>query len=177
MVIYFVAFIGEVYKTDFEVTLQPGESATLRSPYGYDYTFTHVGISQYDQLNRFVFAASLEVAKRGHRVGIMTSEKRQYLDSMGQPIFQPSTEPAIRSGLLEDLYIVYAGSVEGTEDAVYRVTITPLVWWLWFGGVLLVVGGIVTLWPSAGPSQASVKRALEGYQTRIVDQEGLVVAE
>ncbi len=80
-------------------------------------------------------------------------------------------------GLLEDLYIVYAGSVEGTEDAVYRVTITPLVWWLWFGGVLLVVGGIVTLWPSGGPSGASVRRALEGYQTRIVDPEGVAVAE
>jgi cytochrome c-type biogenesis protein CcmF len=136
-----------------------------------------VGISEYDQLNRFVFAASLEVAKDGSRVGIMTSEKRQYLDSMGQPIFQPSTEPAIRSGLLEDLYIVYAGSVEGTENAVYRITVTPLVWWLWFGGILLVVGGIVTLWPSGGPSRASVRRALEGYQTRIVDQEGVAVAE
>ncbi len=177
VVIYFAAFIGEVYKTDLEVTLKPGETATLRSPFGYDYTFTHVGVSEYDQLNRFVFAASLEVDKSGRRVGILTSEKRQYLDSMGQPIFQPSTEPAIRSGLLEDLYIVYAGSVEGTEDAVYRVTVTPLVWWLWFGGVLLVVGGIVTLWPSGGPSGASVRRALEGYQTRIVDPEGLAVAE
>ena len=175
--IYFAAFIGEVYKTDLEVTLKPGETATLRSPFGYDYTFTHVGVSEYDQLNRFVFAASLEVDKSGRRVGILTSEKRQYLDSMGQPIFQPSTEPAIRSGLLEDLYIVYAGSVEGTEDAVYRVTVTPLVWWLWFGGVLLVVGGIVTLWPSGGPSGASVRRALEGYQTRIVDLEGVAVAE
>ena len=177
VVIYFVAFVGEVYKTDLEVSLKPGETATLRSPFGYDYTFTHVGISEYDQLNRFVFAASLEVTKGGRRVGIMTSEQRQYLDSMGQPTSQPSTEPAIRSGLLEDLYIVYAGSVEGTEEAVYRFTINPMVWWLWFGGVLLVVGGVVTLWPSGGPSRASVRRALEGYQTRIVDQENAAVAE
>ncbi len=169
VVIYFVAFIGDVYKTEIEVSLKPGDTATLRSPFGHDYTFTHVGISQYDQLNRFVFAASLEVTKSGRRDGIMTSEMRQYLDSMGQPIFQPSTEPAIRSGLLEDLYIVFAGSPEGTEEAVYRFTISPLVWWLWFGGVLLVVGGVITLWPGGGPSRASVRRALDGYQTRIVD--------
>jgi len=53
--------------------------------------------------------------------------------------------------------------------------VSPLVWWLWFGGILLVVGGIVTLWPSAGPNRASVRRALEGYQTRIVDQEEALV--
>lgn len=173
VVIYFVAFIGDVYKTELEVTLKPGETASLRSPFGHEYTFTHVGISQYDQLNRFVFAASLEVFKSGRRDGVMTSEMRQYLDSMGQPTFQPSTEPAIRSGLLEDLYIVFAGSPEGTEEAVYRFTISPLVWWLWFGGVLLVVGGVVTLWPSGGPSRASVKRALEGYQTKLVDEEAV----
>jgi cytochrome c-type biogenesis protein CcmF len=173
VVIYFVAFIGDVYKTEIEVSLKPGDTATLRSPFGHDYTFTHVGISQYDQLNRFVFAASLEVTKSGRRDGIMTSEMRQYLDSMGQPIFQPSTEPAIRSGLLEDLYIVFAGSPEGTEEAVYRFTISPLVWWLWFGGVLLVVGGVITLWPGGGPSRASVRRALNGYQTKIVDGEAV----
>jgi cytochrome c-type biogenesis protein CcmF len=171
IVVYFVAFIGDVYKTELEVALKPGDTATLRSPFGYEYTFTHVGISQYDQLNRFVFAASLEVEKSGRRDGIMTSEMRQYLDSMGQPTFQPSTEPAIRSGLLEDVYIVFAGSPEGTEEAVYRFTITPLVWWLWFGGVLLVVGGVITLWPSGGPSRSTVRRALDGYQARIVDEE------
>jgi len=176
VVIYFIAFVGEVYKTDMEVTLAPGDTATLRSPFGHEYAFTHLGVSEYDQLNRFVFAASLDVTKSGRDMGVMTSEKRQYLNSMGQPIFQPSTEPAIRSGMLEDLYVVYAGSVEGTEDAVYRVTLSPLVWWLWFGGVLLVVGGIVTLWPGGGPGRASVRRPLEGYQTRIVDQEDVPVA-
>ena len=175
--IYFVAFIGEVYKTEVEVSLKPGDTATLRSPFGHEYTFTHVGISQYDQLNRFVFAASLEVQKAGRRDGVMTSEMRQYLDSMGQPTFQPSTEPAIRSGLLEDLYIVFAGSPEGTEEAVYRFTITPLVWWLWFAGVLLVVGGVIALWPSGGPSRSSVRRALDGYQARMVSEEAAAGAQ
>ena len=177
IVIYFVAFVGEAYKTDMEASLLPGETATLRSAFGHDYTFTHVGVSQYDQLNRFVSAASVEVMKGESRLGIMTSEKRQYWDSMGQPIFQPSTEPAIKSGLLEDLYITYAGSVDGTEEAVYRFSINPMVWWLWFGGVLLVVGGVVTLWPGGASNQASVRKAMAGYQTRIVDQEVATVAQ
>ena len=47
----------------------------------------------------------------------------------------------IRSGLREDLYLVFAGSVDGTEEAVYRFNINPLVWWVWFGGFVLAFGG------------------------------------
>jgi cytochrome c biogenesis factor len=44
--------------------------------------------------------------------------------------------------------VVYAGSVDGTERSTFRLTINPLVWWVWFGGVALVVGGLVTMWPT-----------------------------
>ena len=59
-----------------------------------------------------------------------------------------------------DVYIVYAGSVQGTEEAVYRITMNPLVWWVWYGGMVLVVGGIIAMWPGGGgPTAASRRRA------------------
>jgi cytochrome c-type biogenesis protein CcmF len=51
------------------------------------------------------------------------------------------------SGLRVDLYVVLAGLVNGTEQAVFRFTINPLVWWVWFGGFVLVIGGLIVLWP------------------------------
>jgi cytochrome c-type biogenesis protein CcmF len=172
IVIFFVGFAGAAFKKEMEASLKPGESITMRSAFGYDYTFTHVGVSQYEQLNRFVSAASVDVTRGDARLGIMTSEKRQYWDSFKQPTFQPSTEAAIESGLREDIYVVFAGSVEGTEEAVYRFTLNPLVWWLWFGGVVLVFGGVVTLWPGGGPTRASLRRAgIGGYQVQLVDEE------
>jgi len=51
------------------------------------------------------------------------------------------------SGLRVDLYVVLAGLVNGTEQAVFRFTINPLVWWVWFGGLVLVIGGLIVLWP------------------------------
>jgi cytochrome c biogenesis factor len=57
---------------------------------------------------------------------------------------------------------VYAGSVDGTEEAVYRVTIIPLVWWLWFGGGILAVGGLITMWPG-GPTTAVARKKEAGY--------------
>jgi cytochrome c-type biogenesis protein CcmF len=163
IVTYFVAFSGLAFKREMEASLKPGQSATLRSPYGHTYTFTHLGVSQYDRLNRFVTAASVEVQRDGKRLGVMSSEKRQYVDSFNRPTFQPATEAAIRSDLREDLYIVFAGSVAGTEEAVYRFTLNPLVWWVWFGGLVLVTGGAIVMWPGAGPTKASLRRALPGY--------------
>src|SRR5213594_3502349 len=130
MVVLFIAFAGMAFKTETEATLRPGESAVLKSPYGWTYTFTHLGVSQYDALNRQVTAATLEVARDGKRLGVLTTEKRQHVDGLGRPTFQPSTEVGIRSDLREDLYVVLGGVVNGTEQAVFRFTINPLVWWV-----------------------------------------------
>ncbi len=170
IVTYFVAFTGMAFKTEIETSLRPGESATLRSPFGHTYTFTHIGISQYDAANRFVTAASVEVRKNGERVGVMRSERRQYFTASGlgrQSSFQPATEAGIASGLKEDLYIVFGGSVGGTEEAVYRFTINPLVWWVWFGGLMLVVGGTVVMWPSSRLAIAHA-RPVAGYRAALV---------
>src|SRR5881296_1115400 len=119
IVVLFIAFAGMAFKTETEATLKPGESATVRSPYGWTYSFTHLGISQYDQLNRLVTAATIDVRRDGKRLGLLTTEKRQHVDALGRPTFQPSTEVGIRSDPLEDLYVVLGGVVGGTEQAVF----------------------------------------------------------
>src|SRR6266699_110666 len=138
IVLLFIAFSGMAFKTETQATLRPGESATLRSPYGHVYTFTHLGVSQYDALNRRVTAALVDVSRDGKHVGRLKTEKRQHVDALGRNTFEPSTEVGMRSGLREDLYVVLGGLVNGTEQAVYRFTINPLVWWVWFGGYVLV---------------------------------------
>jgi cytochrome c-type biogenesis protein CcmF len=169
ILIYFVAFAGMAFKREQEATLKPGDAVEMRSPFGHTYRFTHMGISQYEALNRIVSAATVEVTKDGRRTGLMTSEKRQHVDSFKRPTFEPSTEVAIRSTLQEDVYIVFAGAVNGTEEAVYRFNLNPLVWWVWFGGLVLVLGGLVTMWPGSGPTIAGPRRTqTEGYKVTLV---------
>src|SRR5688572_100353 len=151
MVLLFGAFAGMAFKTETQATLRPGESATLTGPDGHVYAFTHLGISQYNALNRQVTAALVDVRRDGKPVGRLRTEKRQHVDAIGRPTFEPSTEVGIMSGLRVDLYVVLAGLVDGTEQAVFRFTINPLVWWVWFGGVVLVLGGLIVLWPGGGP--------------------------
>ncbi len=168
IVILFVAFAGMAFKTETEASLRPGESASIRSPYGWTYRLTHLGISQYDALNRQVTAATLEVSRDGKRLGVLTTEKRQHVDALGRPTFQPSTEVGIRSDLREDLYIVLGGVVNGTEQAVFRLTINPLVWWVWYGGMVIALGGLIVMWPGGAPA---AKRSQAGYAVRLVGTE------
>ncbi len=162
VLIYFVAFAGMAFKVQQTATLKPGESVTVRSPFGYDYKFTHIGVSQFEELNRVVSAATVQVTRAGKPAGVIVSEKRQHVDSFRRPTFEPSTEVGIRSGLREDVYVVFAGSVNGTEEAVYRFDINPLVWWVWYGGVVLALGGLITMWPGGG-GPAVARRTVAGY--------------
>src|SRR5437667_4041954 len=168
IVILFVAFAGMAFKTATEAPLRPGESTSLRSPYGHTYSFTHLGISQYDALNRQITAATVEVRRNGKPIGFLTPEKRQHVDGLGRPTFQPSTEPSIMSLLREDLYVVLGGVVNGTEQAVFRFTINPLVWWVWYGGLIVALGGLIVMWPGGG--SPAVKRAQAGYAVRLVGE-------
>jgi len=171
MLIYFVAFAGYAFKTEMEATLKPGDSATLRSPFGHTYTFTHVGVSQFEQLNRVVTQASVQVSKDGKMIGVINSEKRQHFSEpapgVRQKSFEPSTEVGIKSNLEEDLYIVFAGSVDGSEEAVYRFTINPLVLWVWIGGVVLLVGGLITMWPGGTIGPGTSRRTQAGYEVQL----------
>jgi cytochrome c-type biogenesis protein CcmF len=169
IVVYFVAFAGMAFKVTHEVTLSPGESTSVRSPYGHIYDFVHLGVSQYSALNREVSAATLEVSRNGRRLGLIKSEKRQHVNSFGEKTFEPSTEVGIRSGLREDVYLVYAGSIAGTERSNFAISINPLVWWVWAGGVILVFGGILAMWPGGRTPLPGPRRNVQaGFEARLV---------
>src|SRR5204863_4825756 len=170
IVLLFVAFAGMAFKMETQATLRPGEPATLQGSDGHVYSFTHLGISQYNALNRQVTAALVEVRRDGKPMGRLRTEKRQHVDGLGRPTFEPSTEVGIMSGLRVDLYVVLAGLVNGTEQAVFRFTINPLVWWVWFGGLVLVIGGLIVLWPGGvvvAVKGSKATSAQAGYAVRL----------
>ena len=52
---------------------------------------------------------------------------------------------AIYSTLREDLYVVYAGVNQGSDVPTIHVFLNPLVKWVWYGGIVVVMGTIVAL--------------------------------
>ena len=62
-----------------------------------------------------------------------------------------STQAAIRSTPVEDLYII-PGEILDDGRVVFRIFVNPLVMWMWVAGPLLVVGVLVALWPQTEPA-------------------------
>ncbi len=173
VVIYFVAFVGLAFQAKTSAELVPGEEVTLRSPYGHDVTFKYLGTSQLAQLNRRVSAATMQVSRDGKPIGTIVSEKRQHIDSFGNKLFEPSTEVGLKSNLQEDLYVVYTGTPDGTERAQFSIIINPLVSWFWIGGAVLVLGGLLAMWPG-GPQIRTKRRLPEeqaGYAVPLTEAE------
>jgi len=148
IVVIFAAFAGLAFKKDFDVTLRAGDVRELTDPFGRKWRFVSQGVSRYDVLNRQVTAIALDVSRDGQRQGVLTSEKRQHVDSRGAPTFEPSTEVGIMESLRQDVYVVLAGV--GADDAAeMRITFNPLVVWVWIGGALMAIGGLIVMWPQA----------------------------
>ena len=156
IVVLFAAFAGLAFKRDHDVQLRTGESKEIVDPLGHRWRFVSQGVSTSKTLNRFVTGVGLEVWRDGKPQGIINSEKRQYFDSNNQPQFEPSTEVGIQTSAKMDLYIVLAGVRD--ETAELRISFNPLVVWVWIGGIIMALGGLIVMWP-----QAERRRAPSGY--------------
>jgi cytochrome c-type biogenesis protein CcmF len=159
VVLMFAAFAGLAFRKEYDVSLTAGQAFETTDPYGARWRFVSQGISTSRSLNREITAVALEATKDGKPVGLIKSEKRQYFDSQRRPTFEPSTEVGILETARQDTYVVLAGVRD--EAAEIRITFNPLVVWVWFGGMLMAIGGLIVMWPQAE------RRRQSGYATQL----------
>jgi cytochrome c-type biogenesis protein CcmF len=127
---------SQVYQTQTQATLAPGESVNLGG-----YTIVAHGIQTDTPAGVKVIQGVLSVNGEDLR------PEKDFFDNFPQ---QPSTKVGLRSTPFEDLYVVLAGW-EGdgaTAKVSLAVFVNPLVSWIWSGGVLLLFGTVVTMWPA-----------------------------
>ncbi|MEN9507643.1 MAG: cytochrome c-type biosis protein CcmF [Gemmatimonadota bacterium] len=148
VVVMFCAFAGLMFKKDITATLKTGESVKATDAYGHEWVFTSQGISSTQELNRRVLAVAFNVTRDGQPMGLLSSEKRQHVNALGEPTFEPSTEVGILESLKQDVYLVFTGAVD-RETAAIHINFNPLVWWVWFGGIIMAFGGLIVMWPQA----------------------------
>ncbi len=137
---------SSLYDTEKEATIMLGESITIQN-----YTLTYENIDSFETESKTVVMATLSVYKQGELIGWLTPEKyfhRSYKQSV--------TEVAIRSTLREDLYVILIGwNADGSTA--FKVLVNPLVNWIWIGGGVLVLGGLIVFWPERRKIQPSQK--------------------
>jgi cytochrome c-type biogenesis protein CcmF len=143
----FVAHLGVVlmvigitgsyaYKQENQATLRQGQAIGVG-----DYTLRYDRAGTYTDRNREVQAAEFSIFRDGQYLDKIRTERRFYTNAE-----QPTTEVSLRSTLLEDLYVTMP-AVGENRQVTLKVSVNPLVIWVWIGGFVMVFGGIMSIIP------------------------------
>ena len=135
------------YEIEKEAILTPGESMSIKN-----YTLTYENMSYYETQSKLVVTATLSVYNRGKLIGKVTPQKYFH-----RSYEQGVTEVAIRTTLGEDLYVILIGWDEVGTTA-FKVLVNPLVNWIWIGGGVFVLGGLIAFWPDSPARARSPER-------------------
>jgi cytochrome c-type biogenesis protein CcmF len=157
-VVLFAGFAGSALTTERQLLLRPGESASVDG-----YMLTFETLAQRQDAARQVSAAAVSLYRAPHSpaAGLRAAAggpgvappsrflatllpQRHYYPSVDQA----TTEVAIHSTLLEDVYLVLVGYAEDGGSARFQVYRNPLVSLVWLGGALCALGALYSLSPS-----------------------------
>jgi cytochrome c-type biogenesis protein CcmF len=103
------------------------------------YRFQFLGVKNHDGPNYKAARGHFLVFDGDKQIAELLPEKRTYFTSA-----KPMTEASIDWGFTRDLYISL-GEPVGGEDWALRIYYKPYVRWIWLGGVLMALGGILAV--------------------------------
>jgi cytochrome c-type biogenesis protein CcmF len=136
IVFMFAGFAGSAFNSESTQRLATGQEMKIGS-----YTLKMAGYKEGQTANYQFGRPMLEVFQGGKLVRTLEPEKRVYKTSE-----QPTTVVALHSTPKEDLYVVFSGmSSDSKIELAARVN--PLVFWIWFGSAVMLVGAVITLLP------------------------------
>ena len=139
-----ISFSGP-YTTDREMILAKGESSTVGS-----YTATLLELGEGRRVDHEFIAARLEIFKDGKSIGIVAPERRLY-DKFGTMQF---SEVDVIPGLGNEVYASLLGLDENSR-VVVKVSVEPLVNWLWIGGTIMCLVPLAGLRRRKNPAPES----------------------
>ncbi|MDA1127276.1 MAG: cytochrome c biogenesis protein CcsA [Chloroflexi bacterium] len=133
------------FSTQKDVVLSPGERVTIE-----DYELVYLGSIETPKSNRTEFTSTVQVFRDGELLETLRTTRAFY------PNFNmASTNAAIRSTPVEDLYIVPSENLPDGSVG-FRILVNPLIWWMWVAGPVMLLGTGIALWPQRAPSPAQV---------------------
>jgi len=132
------------FRVEKQETLAAGEAIEVGP-----YTLTHRGVRSTDSPHVAALIADVDVTRGGRAVTTLHPEKRFYKRQQ-----QPTTEVALRSTLRDDLYVVLGNYDAQSGLVTFLVFVSPLVAWLWIGGLVMGVGTIIVMSPTAAEQRA-----------------------
>jgi len=138
-----------VGKLEREATLRRGETLELGR-----YAVRFTGLSAAEEPTHLLVQASLEVSEAGRPAGALRPGQRLYPGSNS-----PFASVAVRYGLFRDFYVILGAFDRQGEWAQIKAQVHPMVAWIWLGGAVVLLGGLLALWPAGRRAPATVPAA------------------
>ena len=138
IVLIFIGISGQAFNQDIQKEMNVGDTISLGP-----YTILCQNFDQPSTSNYSSDRATLEIFRNGKSEMMLYPEHRTYLASQVS-----ETIVAVESTPLRDLYVVYAGSSPETGKPVIHGYLNPLVKWIWFGGIIVVLGTGLAMFPN-----------------------------
>jgi cytochrome c-type biogenesis protein CcmF len=127
-----------VGKLEREATLQRGETLELGR-----YAVKFSRLSALEQPTHLLVQAALEVSEGGRPVGTLQPGQRLYPGSNS-----PFASVAVRYGFFRDFYVILGSFDREGQWAQIKAQLHPMVAWIWLGGIVILLGGALALWPA-----------------------------
>ncbi len=136
-----VAVIGNTfYQSTTNVNLTTNQSVKLAG-----YTLTFTGLESAHTSNRTEFTAHLALTgPKGQALGNVSPGRNIYDKNPDQP----TSEVGLRMSPGDDIYVVLNGWKDDGSSATFTIFVNPLTIWMWIGGVVLILGTLICIWPN-----------------------------
>jgi cytochrome c-type biogenesis protein CcmF len=138
IVLMFAGFTGAAYDVEQEASLIPGESMEVG---GYEFRYDSVRMEE-DAAKRMVFT-DITILRNGEEIAEVSPAKFIYRSHPEMP----TTEVAIRTSILHNLYVIMSSVDPETRRGTFRIVRQPLVVWIWIGGLFLMLGVSIAVSP------------------------------
>ena len=152
VVMTFVAVaLSSSFQREAEATLRAGDTLSLG---GYEMTFR--GAQQIEAPHLLRHQAEVEITRNGRSRGTLLPSLNFYPTQR-----DPIGTPAVRSSASHDLYLTLMNV--GADGSVgLRAITTPAVMWIWIGVLVMVMGTVLCLIPTAAERRAATPRRVPG---------------
>lgn len=123
--------LTNLYSQEEDVAIKQGETYELG-----DLAFTFKGVENIQGINYLAQRGTVDVHKGDELITTLHPEKRNYgRDTM------PMTEAAIKGTLTRDIYVALGEPLGNGGGWALRIYNKAFVQWIWYGGVLMALGG------------------------------------
>jgi cytochrome c-type biogenesis protein CcmF len=156
VVLMAIGIIGiELFQTETQGTVSQGEELSLG-----DYQVSFNSLAVFDtEDGRNVARAVVDVSKDGRSVGQLYPRRDYYYESQ-----QNMTIPGVRSTWEDDFYVLLVDwQPISSAGATFKIYHNPLVNWLWFGGLVFILGTLVAAWPDPDPEASFAAERRSSY--------------